>query len=108
MTHPLDAKQPILDKLIADHPMFEELKTIVDSMISTRYKKTKKLAGESWKGYKSNAQYLSEITKNNNLGNKIASVQRQILDDINLLDDRSFACFRSYSVNWDKVREWEI
>lgn len=106
MTHPLDEKQPTLDKLIADHPMFEELKTIVDSMISSRYKKVRKLAGQSWKGYKSNAQYLSEITKNNNLGNKIADTQRQILIDIDLLDETGFAFFRSYSIDWDKVRAW--
>jgi len=104
--HPLDEKQPRLDKLIVDHPMFDELKEIVDSMIATRYKKTKKLAGQSWKGYRSNAQYLSEITKNNNLGNKIASIQYQILKDIDLLDESSFQYFRSYSVDWDKVRAW--
>ena len=106
MTHSLDEKQPTLDKLIASHPMFEELKTIIDSLISTRYKKVRKLAGQSWKGYRSNAQYLSEVTKNNNLGNKIAAMQHQILVDIDLLDETGFAFFRNYSIDWDKVRAW--
>jgi hypothetical protein len=33
-------------------------------------------------------------------------MQRQILVDIDLLDETGFAFFRNYSVDWDKVRAW--
>ena len=106
MTHPLDEKQSELDSIIANHPFFAELKLTLDSLKVARFKKSKKLAGTVWNGYKSNAQYLSEITKNTVEGNKIADMQRQVLADIDLLDDRSFKFFRNYSINWDKVRAW--
>ena len=106
MSHPLEEKQSKLDRLIASHSMFTELKLVIDTLKATRFKKTRKLAGESWRGYNSNHQYLSEVTKNNTQGNKIADIQRQILTSIDLLDDKSFEFFRAYSVDWDKVRAW--
>ena len=106
MTHPLDEKQPKLDALIASHPFFAELKLTVDGLKVARFKKSKKLVGTNWNGYNSNAQYLSETTKNTVEGNKIADMQRQVLAGIDLLDDKSFELFRNYSIDWDKVRAW--
>ena len=106
MTHPLDKKQPRLDQLIADHPMFAELKLTLDKLKVARFKKSKKLVGAIWKGYGSNAQYLSEFTSNTVQGNTIATMQRQILTSIGLLDDTGFEFYRVYSIDWDKVRAW--
>lgn len=119
MTNTLtDEKAPIFLKMVNDHPLFAELKTLVDAVETARYKRSKRYVGSIWDGFHEDDQYLSFVTKNNKLGNKIAEIQYKILSDTGFLLDanakpdtfrhldvqQAFLCFRCYSIDWDKVR----